>query len=315
MNLELEEGEVILPSFTFSATGHALLRNGLTPRFVDIDPHTLLLDPQKAEEAITPRTVGILPVHTFGNPCYPERLEALAQAHGLKLVFDSAHALGATFNGRMVATFGDAEVFSLSPTKLVVAAEGGVVTTPDDELARRLRIGRDYGNPGNYDCEYAGISARMSEFHALLAIETFRRLPQALDQRGRLVSLYHRCLGTLPGLAFQRIVPGAQSTYKDFAILVEKDEFGLTRDELAKALEAEGVMTRKYFDPPLHRQRAYAAFRAEYEGHLPVTEAVSHKVLCLPLASHYQPETVERICGAIERLYVHRAEVRKALSA
>jgi dTDP-4-amino-4,6-dideoxygalactose transaminase len=310
----LNQGEVVLPSFTFSASGHSLLWNNLTPRFVDIEQDTLLPSPEAVEAAITPNTVGILAVHVFGNPAYPDRLEEIASRRGLRLVFDSAHALGGAYRGRPIGGFGDAEVFSLSPTKLVVAAEGGIVATGDDELARRVRIGRDYGNPGNYDTEFEGLSARMSEFHAILGSETLGSLSENFRRRYRLVDLYLGRLGELPGLRFQRIVPHGESTYKDLAVLVDPEGFGLTRDQLVVALKAEGVTTRSYYDPPLHRQRAYAAYRADHAGRLPVTEAVASQVVCLPLASHYTEELIEGICAAVANIHEHRAEVAKAVA-
>ena len=306
-------GEVILPSFTFSATGHPLLWNGLTPRFVDIEPDTLLLDPALVEAAVNDRTVAICAVHTFGNPCYPDRLEEIAKRHGLKLVFDSAHAMGSTYLGRPVGGFGDVEVFSLSPTKLVVAAEGGLAVAKDEAVARHFRIGRDYGNPGNYDCEFPGINARMSEFHALLALETLRRLPENVERRRTMAARYAKGLSGVPGIGLQRLVAGGESTFKDFPLLVREGEFGLSRDQLAQALQAENVMTRKYFYPALHQQQAYAEFRDSVSGDLRVTEAVAASVLCMPMFSHIEEESVDRICETIGRIHEQNAEIRAAI--
>ena len=308
------KGEVILPSFTFPATGHALLWNGLRPHFVDIDPLTFNLDPQKVEEAIGPETVGILAVHIFGNPAWPDRLEEIASARGLKLLFDSAHAIGATYRGQPVGGFGDAEVFSLSPTKPVVSLEGGLVTTNDDELARCIRIGRDYGNPGDYDTEFAGLNARMAEVNAVVGVQTLRMLEQNLERRWRLADLYYSRLGELPGLSFQQTTPGATSTYKDFSVLLNPDDFGLTRDELALALQPEGVITRKYYYPPIHQQKSFAAYGKEYADKLPNTEQVGNNVLCLPLFSHMPEETLQRICDCVELIHSNRKEVRAFLT-
>lgn len=306
-------GEVILPSFTFSATGHPLLWNGLTPRFVDIEPDTLLLDPDRVEAAVNERTVGICAVHTFGNPCYPDRLEEIARRRGLALVFDSAHAMGSTYQERPVGGFGDVEIFSLSPTKLVVAAEGGIAVAKDEGAARHFRIGRDYGNPGNYDCEFPGINARMSEFHALLALESLRRLPENVERRRAAAARYAEGLSKIPGIGLQRLVAGGESTFKDFPLLVGEAEFGLTRDQLAQALQAENVMSRRYFYPPLHQQQAYAQYRDSVSGDLHVTEAVAASVLCLPIFSHMEGETVDRICDTISRIHEQHTEIRAAL--
>jgi len=307
-------GEVILPSFTFPATGHALVWNGLIPKFVDIDPRTLNLDPILAEKAIGPETVGILAVHTFGNPAFPGHLEQVAQAHGLKLVFDSAHALGSSYLSRQVGSFGDAEAFSLSPTKLVVAGEGGLVATNDSALARDIRNGRDYGNPGDYDTEFVGLSARMSEFNAVVALHTLDMLRDNLERRHHIAQLYERRLNELPGLTFQEITPGGDSTYKDVAVLVDPDGFGLSRDELAMVLQAEGIATRKYFYPPLHQQKSLTPYSEVVSDSLGNTELVSRRVLCLPVFSHLEMASVERICEVIQAAHEHCEDIKAHLS-
>ncbi|MDA2923070.1 DegT/DnrJ/EryC1/StrS family aminotransferase [Acidobacteria bacterium AH-259-L09] len=304
------QGEVILPSFTFSATGLALLWNGLRPRFVDIDKRTLNVDPGKVEEAIGPDTVGIMAVHIWGNPAFPERLENIARAHKLKLVFDSAHGLGALYKGSPIGQFGDAEVYSLSPTKLVVAGEGGIVTTNDDELARRIRVGRDYGNPGTYDLEYGGLNARMTEFNALLGVRSLEMMPRYLEKRQSLAQLYRERLGSLPGLNFQKITPESTSSYIVFGIIIDPEHFGLSRDLVCKSLEIEGITTRKYYDPVLHRQHIFSQYTPEYEGRLKVTEKTSANVLCLPMFSHMEQEDVEKISSAVESLHVHSTQIR-----
>lgn len=304
-------GEVVLPSFTFSATGHALLWNGLHPRFVDVFRETFNLDIQQVEAAITARTKAILAVHVFGNPCPGPALETLAARHRLRLVFDAAHAFGSLCEGRKVGAFGDAEVFSLSPTKLVVAGEGGLVTTDDDELARLVRIGRNYGNPGDYNCAFPGLSARMSEINALLALSSLEFLEAHVERRNQLGRLYRSLLGDLPGLSFQATPPNCRTTYKDFAILVDAASFGMTREHLRVALEVENIATRPYFDPPLHQQGAYERFWRD-DTPLPATERISRNVLCLPMFSHMEEETVERVCGAIRKIHRHAEGVVQA---
>ena len=173
-------GKVALPSFTFFASAHAIVWNGLDPVFVDIDPVTLNISIDSLRAAIKEDDgiCAVLPVHVFGNPCNVDGLADLADEFGLSLVYDSAHGMGARVGDRWVGNFGDAEVFSLSPTKLVVAGEGGIITVGDDELAEKLRSARDYGNTGDYDPAIIGLNARMSEFHAALAVESFRMLEQ-----------------------------------------------------------------------------------------------------------------------------------------
>lgn len=307
------EGEVIAPSFTFSATGHAIVWAGLKIRFVDINPKTFNLDPEKVEEAITGQTSAIMAVHIFGNPCEADRLEEIARKHGLKLIFDSAHALGSLYNGRKIGSFGDAEVFSLSPTKLVVAAEGGIVATNNEELARRVKIGKNYGNPGDYNCEFPGLSARMPEFNAILGLKTLEKLEENIAKRHEIAKAYKEGLSDLPGISFQEITPGGRTTYKDFAILVDPEEFGLDRDDLCKALEAENIMTRRYFFPPLHKQKAYQNKSSTYDD-LPNTDFVSKRVLCLPIFSHMPLKVAEQVVAAIRAIHKYAPRVRKALT-
>src|SRR5260370_29694263 len=174
-------GDVVVPSFTFMATVSALVWAGLRPVFADVDAKTTNLDPKAAEAAITPHTTAIVAVHNFGNPADIDALQALADRRGLKLVFDAAHGFGARFRSVPVGPQGEANVYSLSPTKLLIAGEGGIVATNNDDLAEKIRIGREYGNNGNYDSLFAGINARMSEFNALLGLHSLRLLEVAAE--------------------------------------------------------------------------------------------------------------------------------------
>ncbi len=230
------KGEVIVPSFTFMATVHPLLWVGTEPVFVDIDPYTWNIDPAKVEAAITERTTAIVAVHNFGNPAPVAELEAIARRHGLRLIFDAAHGFGALYRGRPVGGFGDAEVFSLSPTKLLVAGEGGIVATNNDDLAEHIRVGREYGNPGDYNSDFPGLNVRLPEFNALLGLHSLGMLEENAKRRNRVAAIFRERLSQIPGLTFQRIHPQDRSSYKDFSILVDEAKFGLTRDELALAL-------------------------------------------------------------------------------
>lgn len=308
-------GEVIVPSFTFMATVHPLTWLNVTPVFVDIDPHTWNIDPAKVEEAITPRTTGIVAVHNFGNPADVEALEDIARRHHLKLVFDAAHGFGALYQGRPVGSFGDAEVFSMSPTKLLVAGEGGVVATNDDALAEHIRLGREYGNDGHYGSNFPGLNARMPEFNAILGLKSLEMLEENAQRRNRVAGWFRERLERLPGITFQTIRPGNRCSYKDLSVLVDESEFGLTRDQLAQALEAENIDTRKYHDPPVHTHRTYHHLRERYDGRLLVTEWVASRSLSLPIYSHMDEATGVRICQAIERIHKYADEVRAALTA
>jgi dTDP-4-amino-4,6-dideoxygalactose transaminase len=227
------------------------------------------------------------------------------------VVFDAAHALGALADQIPVGSFGTAEVFSLTPTKPLVAGEGGLVATNDSALAETLRIGRDYGNPGDYDTRFVGLNARMSEFHAAMALESLELLDESLERRRFLASLYRGYLDDVPGIELQAFSSRDTSTFKDLTIKVDADKFGIDRDGLALALLAEGVDTRKYFDPPVHRQRAYAHLE---HARLPVTDAVSHSVLSLPVFPDLDDEHVEKIAEIVRLIHTHAVELDAYIS-
>src|SRR5579859_3982403 len=294
--LGLQEGEVILPSFTFFASGHAAVWNGLTPVLVDCERDTFNLDPQKVREAITRETVAILAVHIFGNPAAAEELEAIAKQHGIKLIFDAAHGFGAAIHGKPVGGSGDAEVFSLSPTKLLVAGEGGIVATNNVELAQRLRLARNYGDGGSYDCEVMGLNARMTEFQAVVGVAGVKGIDERSGKRERIANAYVSTLASEPGVSFQRVRMGYRSSRKDLGILFDEKQFGVSRDFLRAALEKENVQTRKYFDPPLHRQKLYRGCRA---GDLRNTEWICQRILNPPVYTALGEKKAEEIAQRI----------------
>lgn len=305
-------GDVVVPSFTFMATVSSLVWAGLRPVFADVDARTTNLDPKAAAAAITPKTTAIVAVHNFGNPADIEALQALADDRGLKLVFDAAHGFGASYQGVPVGPQGDASVYSLSPTKLLITGEGGIVATNDDDLAQRVVIGREYGNDGNYDSLFAGINARMAEFNAALGLQSLRLLENAARHRNEIAALYQKELGRLPGISFQQVREGNRNSYKDYSIVIDPEAFGLTRDDLAVALTAENIDTRKYYEPPVHRQTAYSKF-ASNEDRLPNTELLAARSLSLPMWSHMDVGTATNICSAIERIHKSADEIKMAL--
>jgi dTDP-4-amino-4,6-dideoxygalactose transaminase len=294
-------GDVILPSFTFAATAHAVDWNGLRPVFADVDPHTLTLSPSSVARAVGIRTSAILATHVFGTPCDVEGLAEVASGTGIRLFFDAAHAFGSRHGGRLVGGFGDAEVFSLSPTKVVVAAEGGVIATDDDLLAERCRIGRDYGHPGDYDCRFPGLNGRMSELHAAVALASLSDLEPRLQAREALAASYREALAGVSGISFPTLPEGDRSTYKDLTILVDPEGFGTDADSLGAALRAEGVETKRYYSPPVHRMVAYRS-TAQVSGTLPETEVAAARALTLPLWVGMKDEHVFGIARAILRV-------------
>jgi dTDP-4-amino-4,6-dideoxygalactose transaminase len=294
-------GDVVLPSFTFSATAHAVAWNGLRPKFADISPRDLLLDPEAAARSAGVRTSAILATHTYGAPCDVEALQELAGENGIRLFFDAAHAFGSRRGSDMIGGFGDAEVFSLSPTKVLIAAEGGIIATNDDDLAERCRIGRDYGNPGDYDTRFLGLNARMSELHAATALGSFDDLEERIAERNRLAERYRKAVDGLPGIDFPAVADGDRSTYKDLTILIDDVAFGMDAAAVARALAAEGIQTRRYYSPPVHRQRAYRSL-APANGPLPVTDLVATRVLTLPLWTGMTDQQVDDVGRALARL-------------
>jgi dTDP-4-amino-4,6-dideoxygalactose transaminase len=304
------QGEVILPSFTFHATAQSVVWNGLKPVFADCDQETFCVHPQAVQSRITPKTAAILGVHLFGSPASVTELEDIAASQNTHLIFDAAHAFGSKVDGRHIGIFGTAEIFSFSPTKLLVAGEGGLIATRDTILARRLRAARNYGDSGNYDPELIGLNARMSEFHAALALRGLEGLDARIERRNQLRLHYLRRLETVPGLRFQQIRPGNRSACKDFSVLVEETAFGSSRDWLFDALQKENIDVRRYFWPPIHRQEL---FRALWDGHpLPVTERISDCVLSLPIYSSLRDEDVDKVCNAVLRAHEFATTGRKA---
>ena len=251
---------------------------------------------------------AIIATHVYGNPCDVKALAAVAQAASVPLIYDAAHALGSRRGDRPIGGFGTAEIFSLSPTKVVVAGEGGLVTTNDDGLADALRLGRDYGNPGDYDCRFVGLNARLSELHATVALAGLAHLDERIAHRNDLVRLFRDRLDGMPGLAFQRVDDGDVSTYKDLTLIVDPNSFGLDVPACTAALRAEGIDSRRYYYPPIHRQKAYAHVPSERE--LPVTDALAERVITPPLWSHMTSTQVGLVAEAFHRLHVYAGEIR-----
>lgn len=294
------KGEVILPSFTFTSDAHSLLWCGLTPVFVDINPKTFNINPDLIEERITPKTCAILPTHVFGNPCEIEKIQRIAQKHNLKVIYDAAHAFGSKYKQKSVANFGDASIFSLTPTKVITTAEGGLIVVKNKNLARILKLGRNNGDSFNRKEEFLGITARMSELSAILGIEGLKILNKNLKRRLKMINLYKKELANVPGISFQEIIPSSFSAYRDLAILVNKKEFGISRDDLLKEFLKRQIETKIYFYPPLHKKKVYRKYQ---NLSLPHTNFVSDHIMNLPLYSHMPEKYIIKICSIIKKLY------------
>lgn len=301
---------VLMPSFTFSATAHAAHWAGAVPRFAECDVATCQLDVADAAGRLDGASL-LVGTHVFGSPCTPEEVEQLGRQAGVPVVFDAAHGFGATRDGRPLGSFGDAEIFSLSPTKPMTSGEGGLVAVHDDDLARRVRLGVDYGNPGDYDTLFAGLNARMSELHAAVGLESLAELDDHLAVRRDLAARYTKALDGLPGITPQVVDPRDRSTYKDYTVIVDESAFGLDRDAVAVALGAEGVDTRPYFYPPVHRQQAYAG---DGPVDLPATDWLAQRVISLPLFRAMPVAAIDTIAELLARLSSRSDEVRRAVA-
>lgn len=302
--LELPAGaEVIVPSFTFAATAQALVWNGLVPVFCDCLPETLTLDPVDVERNLTSRTGAICAAYVYGLPPDIEGLVGLGTSHGIPVYFDSAQGLGAEYQGRKVGGFGACEIFSLSPTKVVTAIEGGVVCTSDPRLSARLRSMRDYGKDPKKgeDMVHLGLSARMSELHAAVGLLSLRRVDELVKARRQLIEAYRARLEALPGCRVQAVPPDRTTSGNYFVLFITAGA-RVSRDEVYAGLAARGIQTKRYFHPAVHEQTLIQRVAHRVSDRMQETVAASREALALPLYSHMTPDQVDRVCGEVERL-------------
>ena len=304
-------GPVVMPGFTFSATAHAAAWAGGQPVFADIDPESLTLDADDASARLTGAS-ALMATHIYGTPCEVERIDKVAAAAGVPVVYDAAHALGSRRRDLPVGGFGVAEVFSMSPTKVAPAGEGGLVATRVADLAERIRLARNYGNPGDYDCLVIGLNARMSELHAAVGLASLAALPLRVQRRNELVQVFLEQIEGVPGVRIPTVDPLDVSTYKDLTLVIDEQLFGLGVPTLSAALAAEGVDTRRYFFPPVHRQQAYA--HLGIPPALPVTDVIAPRVLTLPLWTHMRDETVRQLADLVVRCHESAAAVYEVLA-
>ncbi|MBX3489215.1 DegT/DnrJ/EryC1/StrS family aminotransferase [Parvibaculum sp.] len=298
--LELE-GEVIVPSYTFIATAHALYWQGITPVFADIDPATHNLDPQAVRRMITPRTTGIIGVHLWGRPAPVVALGEIAGEHGLTLIFDAAHAFGCDHNGRKIGGFGHAEVLSFHATKFFNTFEGGAVVTNDDALAAKMRLMRNFGFSGLDNVIHPGTNGKMTEICAAMGIANFDHIETVVDANRRNYRAYQEALVDIPGVSLlEQDGVGGNCQY----VVVEVGpDCRATRDEIVATLHAENVLARRYFWPGCHRMQPYRDIFPHAGLVLPHTEAVADRVIVLPTGTAVSVSDVAMV-GAVVRQYV-----------
>lgn len=307
-------GEVIIPAFTFIATAHAVQWLGFTPVFCDVDPRTHTIDPLRVEELIRPETTGIIGVHLWGQPCDINSLELIARRHGLKLLFDSAHAFSCTWQGRMIGNFGDAEVFSFHATKFFNTFEGGALATNNADLAKRVTRMRNFGFAGVMDrTDALGTNAKMSEASAAMGLTNLESITDFVEANLRNYLAYRQRLEGVQGLRLLDYDSNERRNYQYVVLEIDESETALNRDELRNILWAENVLARRYFYPGCHRMQPYASAMLNIGRRLPVTDRLARRVLVLPTGTAVSVEDVELICEMIRLLVSNGASVAKRL--
>ena len=306
-------GEVIVPSFTFVATAHALQWQEITPVFSDIDPTTHNLDPARIEAMITPRTTGIIGVHVWGRPCAIESLEHIARKHDLKLLFDAAHAFAVSHRGRMIANFGAAEVFSFHATKFFNTFEGGAIATNDDDLAQKIRLMKNFGFSGMDNVIYIGTNGKMHEFTAAAGLTALESLDDFVAVNRRNYHAYRACLADIPGIRLLDYDESERSNYQYIVLEIDAPVTGIHRDLLMRLLHAERVRARRYFYPGCHRMEPYRSYYPHAGLLLPETEKLVERVLSLPTGTSVSVGDIQRICEIIRFAVAHGPEITQMM--
>jgi dTDP-4-amino-4,6-dideoxygalactose transaminase len=307
-------GEVIVPSFTFVATAHALQWQQITPVFCDIDPVTHNLDPRRVEEMITPRTTGIIGVHVWGRPCAIEELTEIAERRGLKLLFDAAHAFACSHRGSMIGSFGDAEVFSFHATKFFNTFEGGAVATDNDELAAQIRLMKNFGFAGYDNVDFIGTNGKMTEVSAAMGLSSLEGLDAFIEVNRRNYGIYRQELSDISGIRLIDYTTTEKCNYQYVILEIDETVSGLNRDQLVKILQAENVFARRYFYPGCHQMEPYRSYFPHARLLLLQTERLAARVMSLPTGTSVSAEDVTNICGIIRLAVSHGAELGELLN-
>lgn len=289
-------GEVITTPYSFVATAHSLLWNGIKPVFADIDPHTLNLDPAKIEVAITPHTTAILPVHCYGNPCDVDAIQTIADNYNLKVIYDAAHAFGVQCHCGSVLTHGDLSVLSFHATKVFNTFEGGAIVCPDAKTKQHIDNLKNFGFVNETTVVASGINGKMSEFGAALGLLQLKHLDQALGRRREIDHTYRELLKDIPGIQCVDQAGQCGANYAYFPILVEVD-YPLSRDALYQKLRENNIYGRRYFYPLISEFPMYRGLQSAQRGNLPVANEIAEKVICLPI---YPGLSDTHVCKIVE---------------
>jgi dTDP-4-amino-4,6-dideoxygalactose transaminase len=307
-------GEVIIPSFTFVATAHALQWQEITPVFCDIDCHTHTIDPTQIERHITPRTTGIIGVHVWGRPCDTEALEEIARRRRLKLLFDAAHGFACSHQGKMIGNFGEAEVLSFHATKFLNSLEGGAIVTNNDDLAVKIRLMKNFGFAGYDNVVYIGTNGKMNEMSAAMGLTSLESLDKFIATNRNNYHAYKDLTRGIDGVHMVEYEARERTNYQYVVFEVDASQCSLTRDELLQVLIAENVLARRYFFPGCHRMEPYRSLFPHASLLLSETERLADRVLSLPTGTAVERSEIETICRVIRLAVENAGEVREAMA-
>ncbi len=306
-------GEVIVPAFTFIATANALQWQEITPVFCDIAPQTHNIDPLQIERMITPRTTGIIGVHVWGRPCNVEALAEIAHRHNLKLLFDAAHAFGCSHKGRMIGSFGDAEVFSFHATKFFNTMEGGAIATNDDDVAARIRLMKNFGFTSYDEVSYLGVNGKMNEVSAAMGLTGLESLKEFVFTNKQNHKTYQRELEGLLGLSLLKYDGKEKCNYQYVVLEVDESATDISRDQLVEILHAENVLARRYFYPGCHKMEPYLSHFPHAGLLLPNTERLAERILCLPTGSSVDETEIGRVCQILRLVIENASDVSRRM--
>ena len=294
-------GEVITTPFSFVATTHALWWNGIKPVFVDIDPVTCNLDPEKIEAAITPRTTAIMPVHVYGQPCDTKRIQEIADKYGLKVIYDAAHAFGVKVNGESILNVGDMSTLSFHATKVYNTIEGGALVMHDEQTKKRIDYLKNFGFAGETTVVAPGINSKMDEVRAAYGLVNLKQVDKAIEARRRVADTYREALKGVPGIRFMEDVPGVHHNYAYFPIFVDEAQYGMSRDELYFKMKEHNVLGRRYFYPLISEFSTYRGLDSAEPRNLPNAHKMANSVICLPMYHSLSNEDIQRVLNCIKK--------------
>ena len=292
-------GEVITTPYSFVATTHALWWNGIKPVFVDIDPSTGNIDPQKIEAAITPRTTAILPVHVYGKPCDTEAIQAIADKYGLKVIYDAAHAFGVEVNGESLLNAGDMSTLSFHATKVFNTIEGGAMVMHDEKTKQRIDYLKNFGFANEIEVVGPGINSKMDEVRSAYGLLNLKQVDAAIAARQKVAVAYRKALRNVDGISFWDDMPGVRHNYSYFPIFVDAEKYGMTRDELYVKMKDQGVWGRRYFYPLISEFSTYRGLESSRPENLPNAHRMADTVICLPMHHALSENDLNRIINSI----------------